>query len=160
MLSFKEQGGTAVCMQTTLCIHLREVILLRQVLALFPSLHPAVSYLLAPRHLTAHDLGLMRLCLKARFSLSSTNDSRMFFVVGKHHWNFFPYGWISHRYGVRDQSKIFFWRAKVWCQLSCLVQWSWTTSCQGQRAGVLLMQMRFTALWCGETTQVIWKTFA
>lgn len=45
----------------------------------------AVSYLLAPRHLTAHDLGLMRLCLKARFSLSSTNDSRMFFVVGKHH---------------------------------------------------------------------------
>lgn len=56
---------------------------------------------------TAHNLCLIRFCLKARFSLSSTNDSRMFFVVGKHHCNYFPPGWISHRYRVRDQSRIF-----------------------------------------------------
>lgn len=56
---------------------------------------------------TAYDLCLMRFCSKARFSLSSINDNRMFFLVGKHHWNYFPCGWVSHRNGVRDQSKTF-----------------------------------------------------
>lgn len=78
-----------------------------QVPALFPSLHPTVSNLLALGHWHSSGLCLVRFYLKARFSLSSTNDSKMFFVVGKHHWNYFPHGWISHRYGVRDQSKIF-----------------------------------------------------
>ena len=55
----------------------------------------------------APDLRLMRLCLRDRLSLSSTNDSRMFYVVGKHHWNYFPSGWTSYRYEVRDKSKTF-----------------------------------------------------
>lgn len=40
----------------------------------------------------APDLCLMRLYWKPRLSLGSTNDSRMFTVVGKHHFNCFHLG--------------------------------------------------------------------
>lgn len=64
----------------------------------------------------------MRLCLKARLSQGSTNDSRMFFVVGKYLGNYFPSGWISHRYEVRDQSKTFYGEQK--CNVSFFVWYS------------------------------------
>lgn len=61
---------------------------------------------------TAHDLCLMRFCLKAKFSLSSTNDSRMLSCGRKtetiSHVAEFPIDMESE-----IKARFFFWRAKV-----------------------------------------------